>query len=379
MRHAHILGRKNTALVIVDLQEKFIPVIQNADEIVQNTLRCTLTFQMFSMPVLVTEQYPQGLGSTVAVIRNQFPVLDVQEKVEFSCLQNGDFRKKISEVKPQNVVLCGVESHVCIEQTALDLLAAGYAVYVVVDAVGARRSIDHATAIEKMKLLGIIPVTTEMVLFELAEKAGTQSFKNIQRMVKFKLKKSILEKGTEGAGEPEATPLEEDDATTAEKDAAEKDAAEDGDVLEVLPADEEKDQSASEGDEQPESMEGGDLPVDAENTDAPETKPVEETAPDTAAQEKDAGEPAEKSDDQADTGDDKEQPVDSSLDELIAADEVADENEDAAGDPSELVTDANEELAVDEPVEKKEEDESAGGDDIDMDALDELLGSSDDK
>jgi len=234
MRHAHILGRKNTALVIVDLQEKFIPVIQNADEIVQNTLRCTLTFQMFSMPVLVTEQYPQGLGSTVAVIRNQFPVLDVQEKVEFSCLQNGDFRKKISEVKPQNVVLCGVESHVCIEQTALDLLAAGYAVYVVVDAVGARRSIDHATAIEKMKLLGIIPVTTEMVLFELAEKAGTQSFKNIQRMVKFKLKKSILEKGTEGAGEPEATPLEEDDATTAEKDAAEKDAAEDGDVFDVF-------------------------------------------------------------------------------------------------------------------------------------------------
>lgn len=202
MRHPHTLTRTDTALLIIDVQEKFQPAIPGFTEIVENIVRLTLTFQMFKMPILVTEQYPRGLGNTVSVLKNQFNLLETVEKIEFSCVQNKSFADKLRASGLKTFVVCGVESHVCVNQTVLDLAQMGHSVHVVADAIGSRHELDHNMALKKMFGAGAVPASTEMVLFELAERAGTQSFKNIQRMVRFSLRKSILERQAAQDTEP---------------------------------------------------------------------------------------------------------------------------------------------------------------------------------
>ncbi len=185
-RHPFTLTREKTALLVIDMQDKFAPAIPEFDRLTANTVRCILTCQMFSMPVFVSEQYPQGLGNTVSVIRQQFSLLDVIEKTEFSCAGVPQFQRLLNEHKPDTVIITGVETHVCVNQTVLDLIALGIKVHVVADACGSRHTLDHQIALAKMEKAGALIDTTEMVLFELAQKAGTESFKNIQRMVKAK-------------------------------------------------------------------------------------------------------------------------------------------------------------------------------------------------
>jgi len=187
-RHPHTLVRDKTGLLIVDIQEKFRPAVRDFETIVENIVRLTLTFQLYDMPILVTEQYPQGLGATVELVRNQFDIMEPVEKLHFSCMRSGEFRQTLFSRELKTVVVCGIESHVCVNQTVHDLLAEGFAVHVVADAVGSRNPVDHATALEKMYRAGVVPATTEMVLFELTEKAGTPEFKNIQHMVKSKIR-----------------------------------------------------------------------------------------------------------------------------------------------------------------------------------------------
>ena len=139
---------------------------------------------MFKMPIVVTEQYPEGLGNTVKTIEEQFTVLEVVEKIELAATENRQFMEKINTLGCDTFVVCGIETHVCINQTVLGLLSLGKTVHVVADAVGSRHAIDHTTGIRKMENAGALVTTTEMAMFELAERAGTESFKNIQRMVK---------------------------------------------------------------------------------------------------------------------------------------------------------------------------------------------------
>jgi nicotinamidase-related amidase len=184
MKHKHTLTKSKTALLVIDVQDKFAPVIPEFDNLVTNVTRLVLTFEMFKMPVVVTEQYPEGLGNTVEKIEDQFTVLEVVEKMELAATENGQFMEKINASGCDTFVVCGIETHVCINQTVLGLLAMGKTVHVVADAVGSRHSIDHETGLRKMENAGALIATTEMVMFELAERAGTDSFKNIQTMVK---------------------------------------------------------------------------------------------------------------------------------------------------------------------------------------------------
>jgi nicotinamidase-related amidase len=183
-----VLKRTGTGLVIVDMQEKFAPVIGDFDAVVENIMRLLLTFQMFEMPVLLTEQYPKGLGSTVGILRKQFGCVDIIEKLDFSCARVPLFMQQLRDKEVTTVVLCGVETHVCITQTALDLVEQGLQVFVVADAVGSRHKLDYEIALRKMELGGVIPATTEMCLFELVERAGSDSFRNVSRLVKAHLK-----------------------------------------------------------------------------------------------------------------------------------------------------------------------------------------------
>lgn len=204
MKHPHLLSQSNTALLIIDMQEKFREAIPRFDDLVENIARCVLTFQMFDMPILVTEQYPAGLGSTVDPIRKLFNFLEVTEKLELSVTENPHFWAQVNPLDIKTFVVCGIETHVCVNQTALSLIDKGMQVHVVADAVHSRHALDHTIALRKMELAGAHITTTEMCLFELAEKAGTVSFKNIQRMVRGKFVPGRL------AGKPSGPVLKKD-------------------------------------------------------------------------------------------------------------------------------------------------------------------------
>jgi nicotinamidase-related amidase len=183
VKHPHLLSKRRTGLLIVDAQEKFKPVIPDFDGIVYNVVKLVLAFQMFKMPVVVTEQYPKGLGRTDARIKKQFSKLMPIEKMELSCTACPAFWKQVKPLDLKTVVICGIETHVCICQTVLGLIQEGYTVHVVTDAVSSRNGLDNDIALQKMQAAGAILCTTEMALFELAEKAGTEQFKFIQKMV----------------------------------------------------------------------------------------------------------------------------------------------------------------------------------------------------
>ncbi|MBD3240680.1 MAG: isochorismatase family protein [Chitinivibrionales bacterium] len=188
MNHPLTLSRRKTGLLIIDVQEKFKPVILGFEEIVQNIVKLVLGCQLFDLPIIVTEQYPEGLGKTIDIIRNQFKPFEPIEKLHFSCVQDKEFSKRLSKLGLENLIVCGIESHVCVNQTVLGLLQKKVNVHVVVDAVSSRRGLDHRMAMEKMMQAGAVPATTEMILFELLETAGAPEFKKIQRMVKSRLK-----------------------------------------------------------------------------------------------------------------------------------------------------------------------------------------------
>lgn len=193
MGRSLLLSKKGAVLLVIDLQEKFSGAVPRFDEIVANTARLVLTFQMYGMPILVTEQYPAGLGSTVKPVRQLFPFLEIIEKMEFAATENEHFWPRVSALKADTFVVCGIETHVCINQTVIKLIEKGMQVHVVADAVASRNALDHNVALRKMERAGANIATTEMCLFELTEKAGTESFKNIQRMVrgKFSVARSL--------------------------------------------------------------------------------------------------------------------------------------------------------------------------------------------
>jgi nicotinamidase-related amidase len=170
----------------MDMQESMRDWVPRFDDLMNNIAKLVLTFQMFEMPVLVTEQDPATLGNTVEPVRKLFKFLEVTEKMEFAATDNPHFQAQLNPLGVKTFVVCGVETHVSVCQTVLGLLDQGLAVHVVADAVHARHALSHSLALRKMELAGAHIATTEMCLFELAQKADADGFKNIQRMVKGK-------------------------------------------------------------------------------------------------------------------------------------------------------------------------------------------------
>lgn len=173
-------------MLVIDMQDSMRDWVPRFDDLLNNIAKLILTFQMFEMPVLVTEQDPAVLGNTVESIRKLFKFLEVTEKMELAATDNPHFLAQLNPLNAKTFVVCGVETHVCVSQTVLSLLDRGMTVHVVADAVNARHALSHSVGLRKMELAGAHITTTEMCLFELAEKAGVEGFKNIQRMVKGK-------------------------------------------------------------------------------------------------------------------------------------------------------------------------------------------------
>ena len=184
-RHPALLRREDTGLIVVDVQEAFRPVIDAFDATVRNCGILAAGFGALGRPVLVSEQYPKGLGHTVAELAERLPEgTEPVEKLRFSACGVEAFDRRLAEAGCSTWVVCGIETHVCVNQTVHDLLARGHSVHVAADAVSSRAPSNREAGLEKMRAAGARVTTAEMALFELLEVAGSDEFKAISKMVR---------------------------------------------------------------------------------------------------------------------------------------------------------------------------------------------------
>ena len=184
IRHSTILRREETALLIIDIQEKIFRVMLNSELIIQNTIKLIDGFKILGSKIFITEQYPKGLGETEARIKDALQGIHPIQKMSFSCSGAGELFNTLREKKIKQVVLAGIESHVCVQQTALDLIANGFQVSLSADACSSRKVMDYDIALSRMRHAGVIVTTTESILFELLNVCGTEEFKQISKIVK---------------------------------------------------------------------------------------------------------------------------------------------------------------------------------------------------
>jgi len=180
----HRIRRSQAGLLVVDIQERLLPAIFEKEQVVQNSVRMIKGAAVLGLPVLATEQYRKGLGATVPEVAGAIAGFAPFEKLVFSALGAAALGPALKAKNVRDVILCGIEAHVCVSQTALDFLAMDYRVFAVADAVSSRTAENARTGIERMRGAGAVIVSTEMVLFELLEKAGTDEFKQILALVK---------------------------------------------------------------------------------------------------------------------------------------------------------------------------------------------------
>ncbi len=185
MPHPKILDKDKTVLVVVDLQEAFRFPINDFAEIASRTSIAVRGFQILNLPIIVTEQYPKGLGRTAEeILFSLTQDFEIIEKTAFSSCGASAFMEKLRETGAKKVVLCGLETHVCINQTAHDLLNEGFEVHLLTDCVSSRFTNDKETALRKMQMSGVVPSCVEMALFELMKDAKHEQFKEIQELIK---------------------------------------------------------------------------------------------------------------------------------------------------------------------------------------------------
>ena len=178
------LSKDNTLHVVVDIQERLAVAMSEKEKVIANTQHLVEAARLLNLPLLVTEQYPKGLGPTVAGIKDALTEYAPIEKVTFSCCGETSFLDAVTAVGKKQIVLVGMETHVCVLQTCIDLLQAGYDLHVASDAVCSRSAENYRTALEYMRDAGAVITCTETVLFQLLEKAGSDEFKVISKRIK---------------------------------------------------------------------------------------------------------------------------------------------------------------------------------------------------
>ena len=178
------IERQKSAGLLVDVQERLFPHMDQHDELLRRTKILLEGLKILKVPMVVTEQYPKGLGSTLEPLSSLLEKQDVIEKLSFSCCGEAAFTDTLRSLERPIILLCGIEAHVCVLQTTVDLLEEGYAVVVVEDCISSRNPEDKRVAVERMRSEGAVISTCESVLFELTKVAGTDEFKAISRLVK---------------------------------------------------------------------------------------------------------------------------------------------------------------------------------------------------
>ena len=183
-----LLEAQRSVLIVIDLQKKLVPAIDKGDQVVANAGKLLAGAGRLGVPVLVSEQYPKGLGVTVDEIAAKLPnESKTVAKLTFSAARSADFSRDLSAMRAggrDQMVVCGTETHVCVLQTVADLLAEELPVYLVTDASGSRAENNRRAGVARMASLGAQCVTSEMVLFEWLEAAGSDDFKELSKLIK---------------------------------------------------------------------------------------------------------------------------------------------------------------------------------------------------
>lgn len=174
------IEREHTAALVIDFQEKLVPAMYEKEQLIRNAQILLKGLKALDVPMYITQQYTKGLGTSVKEITDAVGDERYFEKISFSA-----YHQVKDAIKAKKyVIVCGIESHICVLQTVIDLCAAGYVPVVVADCVSSRRESDKVVALERAKAEGAIVTTYESILFELLKEAGTETSKKIQQLIK---------------------------------------------------------------------------------------------------------------------------------------------------------------------------------------------------
>lgn len=186
-RHLNILRREDTVLVVIDMQEPFLNVMHDRERLTANIRLLVQSAIIMHIPVVPTTQNEKRLGGVAAEITQDykdFAVAASQDKMAFSCAEADGFLDGLEALGRHQIVLCGLETHICVSQTALDLAHLGYQVHVAADAVSSRTLETHKLGMERMRDCGILPCAAEAAVYEWLREAGTSTFKAILPLIK---------------------------------------------------------------------------------------------------------------------------------------------------------------------------------------------------
>ncbi len=176
--------KEDCGAVLIDVQEKLYPHMDGREKLLDNLLILIEGLKLLNIPVVVTQQYTKGLGATIEPIMSVLETKQVVEKISFSCCDENIFNTELASLDKKFIIVAGIEAHICVLQTVIDLLSAGYIPVVIEDGVSSRNKINKTVAVERMRNEGAIITTCESILFELCRFAGTETFKGIARLVK---------------------------------------------------------------------------------------------------------------------------------------------------------------------------------------------------
>jgi len=178
-----MLTPENTVLAVIDIQTRLTPTIYNQEALVPKTAACIAGCKLLGIPIVVLQQYTKGLGETVPALQDALGDFEPIDKITFSAYQNEEFVSKLTQSGKKNVIITGIEAHICVQLTVLELLQAGYSVYVAADCIGSRNNTDRLYAENRMAQAGAIITTLESILFELLVRADHPMRKEITKLI----------------------------------------------------------------------------------------------------------------------------------------------------------------------------------------------------
>lgn len=179
-----VVNRNDAVLVLVDVQERLASAMPERDRVERTAVLLAGAARILGIPVIVTRQNPAGLGDTVDRIGEALGAHTPCDKMTFSCFSDPGFAAALAGIDPGQVIIAGMETHICVLQTALDLLGSGFAVHVVADATCSRREADHRVALERLRAAGAVVTVAESVIYEALGRAGTDEFRQVLALVK---------------------------------------------------------------------------------------------------------------------------------------------------------------------------------------------------
>lgn len=181
--HKNVLDQENSILLVIDVQERFKDIIFQSEELIQNISKLIQAAKLLNIPIVCTEQYPKGLGNTVEPLKKDLGNATYFEKINFSCCRDSKFVDHLKALNRAQVIVCGIEAHVCVNQTVHDLLENDFTVHLIKDAVSSRNPVNIDIAVNKMRDSGAVISCLEIALFELLVSAKHEKFKDIQKLV----------------------------------------------------------------------------------------------------------------------------------------------------------------------------------------------------